>query len=381
MGACGPTAALLLSLLAASLATSSSSDSRPGTAAQPELRDEDFVVAISSASSRLVLAQSTRAYRAGMRTLIMTSNASEVPSLNKVYGKYNEVYEHHPDETDPDPKNWHAKFPGDFRAAVAPFAAHRQYGDGYKWLLYGDDDTIFFLPGLRRLLSGFDPELPLALTDNLWYGSGHPRLEAYRCLPCGFNDSALPAAQTNLSYTPRAACPYCTRAAACPPAEPECTITGAHGGAGMVFSVGLMRRMPYDAALSCMNGIFHCSGGDCLVSQCIWKAGLGFTDPGHSLLHDNPLAHVLFDNMEARFFLKNPIDQLVLGNCDADCRSAIRHAVSFHLRGKSFSSFGKAAAAMFGLAESHAAAIEFLALLADKASRAYRVAAVRKKEL
>jgi hypothetical protein len=32
-------------------------------------------------------------------------------------------------------------------AAIVPFFAYRQYGNTFKWLLYGDDDTIFFMPG------------------------------------------------------------------------------------------------------------------------------------------------------------------------------------------------------------------------------------------
>ncbi|KAG2454903.1 hypothetical protein HYH02_000733 [Chlamydomonas schloesseri] len=311
-----------------------------------------------------------------MRTLIMTSNETEVPHLNKVYAKYRERYEYFPDENEPDPKKWHAKFPGDFRAAVAPFAAHRHYGDSYKWMLYGDDDTVFFLPGVRKLLARFDPEQPLALSDNLWHDSRHPRLEAVRCLPCGFDVSKLPPAQlrTNNSYVPRAACPYCTREKACPPGRPDCDITGAHGGAGMIFSVGLMRQaaLSYDNALGCMYSIYGCSGGDGLVSQCLWRAGYGFTDPGHSLQHDDPYKQILFDNMDGRWFLKNPIGQLVVGNCDEACQEALQHAVSYHVRGKSYPSLPKAAAFMYGIVEAHAAALDFIALQADTASRAGR---------
>lgn len=42
----------------------------------------------------------------------------------------------------------------------------------------------------------------------------------------------------------------------------------------------------------------------CPVPQCLWRAGYGFTDPGHSLLHEEPYRHVLFDNMDGRWFLK-----------------------------------------------------------------------------
>ncbi|KXZ48635.1 hypothetical protein GPECTOR_26g538 [Gonium pectorale] len=299
-----------------------------------QLHDDDLVVAISTSHSRMVLAQATRAFREGIRTLIMTDREKEVPSLNKVYGKYREVYEYYP----------------------------------------GDDDTFFNLPNVRKLLARFDPELPIALSDNLWYSTHHPALEAFRCLPCGFNASAMPPlapnATTTPGYTPRPACPYCTPAAACPADQPHCSVGGgAHGGAGMLLSVGLMRRLPYDAAETCMLATLHCSGGDCLVSQCLWRAGFGFTDPGDSLLHPNPYAHVLFDGLEMRNALKAPLDALVAGGCGPACRATLRRAVSVHVRGKSYPSFAKAAAAMFGLAESHAAAAAFLDLLEDRESR------------
>lgn len=37
---------------------------------------------------------------------------------------------------------------GDTRAAMAPLLAHRAFGpSGYSWMLYGDDDTLFFVQG------------------------------------------------------------------------------------------------------------------------------------------------------------------------------------------------------------------------------------------
>ncbi|GIL77275.1 hypothetical protein Vretimale_3047 [Volvox reticuliferus] len=347
------------------------------------LPNDEFVVALASATTRLSLAQATRSYRAGMQTLIMTDNETMVPFLNTVYSKYREVYKYHPDEHTVAEK-MHAKNPGDYRAALAPFAAHLHFGDTYKWMLYGDDDTVFFMPGVRKLVAQFDHNLPFALSDNLWYDSNHPRLEAFRCLPCGFNTSAVRTTSAEQNGTanattaakdpffiPRPACPFCSRTDACPPSEPDCTIGGgAHGGAGMIFSVGLMRKLLYDDMVACMERIYHCSGGDCLVSQCIWRAGYGFTDPGISLLYDDPYAHILFDSLASRWFLRNPIEQIYLGNCNSEvCSYLVRNAVSFHLRGKSYPSFPKAAAAMFGIVESHAAAVEFLDVLEDTESR------------
>lgn len=41
----------------------------------------------------------------------------------------------------------------------------------YKWILYGDDDTFFFVDGVLELLQDFDPSLPYFIT-------GRPRPSA-----------------------------------------------------------------------------------------------------------------------------------------------------------------------------------------------------------
>lgn len=37
---------------------------------------------------------------------------------------------------------------GNTRWAFAPFLAHAHYGGSYKWLLLGDDNTLWFMPGM-----------------------------------------------------------------------------------------------------------------------------------------------------------------------------------------------------------------------------------------
>ena len=50
---------------------------------------------------------------------------------------------------------------------MAPFLAHKELGDTYKWMLYGDDDTHFFLDGALRLAQDFDPDLPWFITGSM----------------------------------------------------------------------------------------------------------------------------------------------------------------------------------------------------------------------
>ena len=88
------------------------------------------------------------------------------------------------------------------RAALAPLLAHEQQqpdisqpANAYKWMLYGDDDTLWFMEGVLQLLDSFDHNVPYAITDEIfWHNWGQqPPGERFhedgppRCLPCHFN--------------------------------------------------------------------------------------------------------------------------------------------------------------------------------------------------
>lgn len=129
-----------------------------------------------------------------------------------------------------------------------PFIAHRQLGDTYKWLLYGDDDTVWFMDGVLKFLEDLDPDMPYFISgapptqsnndvassnpsahsqtcsllvpvavnlstgislicdllmlsfslgaDHLWWSSApgrasHPHPGAPRCLPCNYPDAYM----------------------------------------------------------------------------------------------------------------------------------------------------------------------------------------------
>ena len=80
-------------------------------------------------------------------------------------------------------------------------------GDTYKWMLYGDDDTLFFVDAVLDLLQLFDPELPYAISDNIWFEAnsalvrGCPQItgrdcthdvQAYVSWPCDCMSSTNP---------------------------------------------------------------------------------------------------------------------------------------------------------------------------------------------
>ena len=56
------------------------------------------------------------------------------------------------------------------RAALAPFRANMTVGlDNYKWILYGDDDTVWFPANVLKLVNGLDHDMPYFLSDHLWF--------------------------------------------------------------------------------------------------------------------------------------------------------------------------------------------------------------------
>ncbi len=52
--------------------------------------------------------------------------------------------------------------PSDIKAVLA-----QVFGDDYKWILYGDDDTMWFIEGVLNFLEVFDPEMPYFITGQL----------------------------------------------------------------------------------------------------------------------------------------------------------------------------------------------------------------------
>lgn len=91
----------------------------------------------------------------------------------------NETWVYYPDDTPA-----RSFYRGDSRAALAPFLAHKELGDTYKWMLYGDDDTQFFLDGALRLAKDFDPDLP-------WFITGNAALASPNCMPHRGNSTVI----------------------------------------------------------------------------------------------------------------------------------------------------------------------------------------------
>ena len=106
----------------------------------------------------------------GIRTVIST-NSQPTAAVKAEGAQNNETWVYYPDDTPA-----RSFYRGDSRAALAPFLAHKELGDTYKWMLYGDDDTQFFLDGALRLAKDFDPDLP-------WFITGNAALASPNCMP------------------------------------------------------------------------------------------------------------------------------------------------------------------------------------------------------
>ena len=151
----------------------------PGAGVQDAVRDEDIVIVMGTCAKRLSLAHTvareSRGGASGVRIVFALDNATLAAEMQQHVGDFmNETYLYWPDR--PASKPSQPQLPGDTRVAILPWLAHQALGgDGkaggkppYKWLLYGDDDTFFFMPGLKSLIRAYDHNLPYVI-------SGTPR--------------------------------------------------------------------------------------------------------------------------------------------------------------------------------------------------------------
>ena len=51
---------------------------------------------------------------------------------------------------------------------MAPFQAFQEYGDSFKWVFYGDDDTVFFPDAALAVAEKLDHNLPIFLSGTSW---------------------------------------------------------------------------------------------------------------------------------------------------------------------------------------------------------------------
>ncbi|DBA97751.1 TPA: hypothetical protein ACH3X3_012628 [Trebouxia sp. C0006] len=183
---------------------------------------QDLVVAMPSDPSRAALIQASKAWRQDLKTFIAVNTSSKTPKEQVKTGE--EVRMSWVDNKAgmgiPGCESWEA------RVAVTPFLAHQEYEGEYEWMLYGHDDTFFFVDGALDLLQDFDSSLPYIITDHFWWSDEsphdsdlyHPHEKAPHCLPCHWTQpdeqQSLRAVDSYLPFAPYTGCP-CTAEQIC----------------------------------------------------------------------------------------------------------------------------------------------------------------------
>ncbi|DBA95033.1 TPA: hypothetical protein ACH3X1_002549 [Trebouxia sp. C0004] len=319
----------------------------------------DLVSAMPSDETHLPVVKGSRSWRKGIRTVIST-NSQPTAAVKAEGAQNNETWVYYPDDSPA-----RSFYRGDSRAALAPFLAHKELGDTYKWILYGDDDTQFFLDGALRLAKDFDPDLPWFITDNVWWSTGehtphswrhHPHPDAPRCIPCHYDDSAhvVAADATIPSFQAIKGCP-CTPELLCAhnnhsdhmsedwfnkycdmPRLPY-HMYSMHGGAGALMSIGLMRKVSWDFVEPCVLKTYS-TGGDTFLQICLWEAGHAITSPGAGF-YDWQMRS--FDaGSEDRMGLVDYIMRAIEGTCHDRglCNVKLQHLVTLHVRSSAFGS-------------------------------------------
>lgn len=318
----------------------------------------DIAAAFPIDDAHTTVAKAGRAWRKGIRTVIAT-NSTPSQADHTDSQRHGEVWTMYPDDNP-----LRALYPGDTRAALAPFIAHKLLGDTYKWMLYGDDDTFFFVEGVLDMVQDLDPDMPYFITDHMWWSPQpnapmHPRNDAPRCLPCNFDENQPGIDPTKAPYQARKGCP-CTPKDICTLPEYEHVFRGGcdiprhpkwtysmHGGAGAVISVGLLRRVSLAYMEECIQGD-HSTGGDAFISICLWKAGYGTTDPGFSFYH--PEIQMFDPGPEDRMGVLMRLSRALERKCDDSCALMLQKMVSLHIRSRHFPTLEHAGMFMRALA-------------------------------
>ncbi|DBA89858.1 TPA: hypothetical protein ACH3X2_004716 [Trebouxia sp. C0005] len=308
------------------------------------VRQQDLLVAFPADEAHVPLVQAGRQWHKGIKTVVTVNDPALVTKHAADAAASSEIWVDYADDTPP----LRAKHPGDPRAAFTPWLAHAAVnGSGYKWMLYGDDDTVWFVGGVLDLLKDLDPDMPYVITDNLWWSDvegtvgSQPNIRAPRCLPCNHSIKGFEDILSQRPFNAPAACP-CTAEALCtapdlaPFFDQQCNVPrhgsrtySMHGGAGTIISIGLLRKISFEWMETCLWQE-QAPGGDALLMACLWKAGYAITDPGFSFYHPELR---MFDpvSQEGRQLLYAFTEGLS-GGCDESCQTLLTHVVSSHVR-------------------------------------------------
>ena len=269
----------------------------------------NYIFVTSTSAERLALVYATRLWRGTVPAYVAVNCPALVAAHNAYLNTSTSIGVEHYAHFADDEKV--ANNPGVHRIAMAPaLAAAKLSNTSYKWMLYGDDDTVFIMGNVHKLLQGYDHTLPILLSDSYWNAldvnggmtivAHHPSKTAPRCLPCHYNTSQL-----NLDKLPIRAnvgCP-CTPELACSKTQLPTKGNWTHkqclqqsqrwhvyGGSGMIISRGLADMMAKHrgALKECITKRYTYEYGDRALTSCLFEMGIAPTDPGPYLVGSYP---------------------------------------------------------------------------------------------
>ncbi|KAG2496862.1 hypothetical protein HYH03_005264 [Edaphochlamys debaryana] len=191
--------------------------------------------------------------------------------------------------------------PSSLRHVLSPVLAHQAVRGRYKWMLLGDDDTIWSISAVLRMLetAQLPYGMPVAITDFTTRIKCSPEGQRSvfvqatdpRCQPC-------PAGATGESAGRRQPCPCVLPPGLAEGLLPECPREGPgrtifYGGAGVLFSWGLVQQLASGRRAQPEPGVSNDAApnyytiafsnlsrfGDDIMSEALRRYGVGFTSP------------------------------------------------------------------------------------------------------
>ncbi|KAL3145601.1 hypothetical protein ABBQ32_003149 [Trebouxia sp. C0010 RCD-2024] len=344
------------------VASSSRAFVKPGKF--PVQRD-DLVAAIPTDFDNRPLTDGSKIWRQDMRTYLVV-NTSYVFLEQPVADTDTDMWRSWRDDNETFLTGWCE--PWDPRVALTPFLAHRDFHGEYKWMLFGHDDTFFFVNNVLELLQDFDPDLPYVITDHFWWTdeplkSANPQTNFYHsseyaphCMPCHWDKEeeqrALQGRTGNLPlpFPPYPGCP-CTLEHICKSDKRGFFETPCNAplkplpvrvqiGAGALISRGFLEKVPLAFMEQCILDLPAAPRANALFSHCIQQAGYAFTSPGHAFYHwdaksfdPGPLDSQMHPGPLNSLLLLHAFRNASLGTADEVSRELVSHVISAHMEG------------------------------------------------
>jgi hypothetical protein len=324
---------------------------------------DDFVIAFCSCTRNLRLAHTTRCMRRGIRTFISIEDENAVGLLNEEARLHRETYAFFPDSNQSKPSR-RGRHEG--RWLMTPILAHLHYKSSYKWMLLGDDDTVWLPTGVLTLLRPYDHTLPYLISDSIAQlevleGSDIPRMAAGKadagstlCLPCHSTVSEG-AVQKGCPCSSKQGC--ATRRATrnievqydrlfLGSEDRLCTSpSSAIGGHGIIISFALLEMLESEGFIEKARALASeplARWGDYALAELIFELGYSVTFPDESMASTGHLDHPSYKLFGLGFSsggILSKIDEIVIDSSRIEhqkctlrnCSWLVIHAVSLHI--------------------------------------------------